>query len=410
MSKRACSSLRGLNRRERKAQLTAERELFEHYTPTRPLLDAIRQLASKMDADPLLASTLLVEGLDEASAELIALGARAGEALERQRAMLLEDSALISASVPRAAEAADDEAEPADAEAEDAPSALYSLINWSIAVPAVWWRHLVGCRPAYLRPKDMRALAQTCRAMRQYVQREVRALLYGYRREPPSAPPTRRTDSNEHTGFRAELLRYSGKPGAERAAPRCELAVMTVRYSTPQWKYEAMLRQMLQRVDPERCALYMQYNWSKAYITLTNYTNGPLVAQFKHHVFTRIVDLICFVRCMRSRATETCTFVLMRMPGHNLTLELFFDSEQHAMDRYGVAQRLRQLHIVVSEDDYEAVVNFPLMRADDVTPPGGEEPRLKATIDDELVDRLRARMPCLSCNGHPLLSCAYPRH
>lgn len=405
MSKRACSSLRGLNRRERKAQLTAERELFEHYTPTRPLLDAIRKLSSKLDQDPLLASTLLVEGLDEASAELIALGARAGEALERQRAMLLEDSALISASVPRAAD------EAADDRAEDAPSALYSLINWSIAVPAVWWRLLVGCRPAYLHPKDLRALAQTCRAMRQYVQGEVRALLYGYRREPPAAPPTRRTDTYEHTGFRAELLRYKGKPDAERAAPRCELAMMTVRYSTPQWKYEAMLRQMLERVDPERCAFYLHYNNSKAYITLTNYTNGPLVAKFKHHVFTRIIDLIYFVRCLRSPAVETCTFVLVRMPGQqNLTHELFFDSDQHALDRYAAAMRLRKLHIVVSEDDYEDVINFPLMRADDVLPPGAEDPHLKATIDDELVDRLRARMPCLTCNGHALLSCSYPRH
>jgi hypothetical protein len=50
------------------------------------------------------------------------------------------------------------------------------------------------------------------------------------------------------------------------------------------------------------------------------------------------------------------------------------------------------------------------MRADDVLPAGGEDAKLKATIDDELVGRLRARMPCLSCNGHPLLSCAYPRH
>lgn len=180
--------------------------------------------------------------------------------------------------------------------------------NWAEAILPDVWRQLMGGRVGprgehgmdaskgplrrYLCPKDLHALALTCKRLHRIAREQTRVLLIWSRAAPLGSSDWRRT-----------LQGYVGSPynarqlDPLRSLPRCTLVMIDCMRSTSGWHRQAMLHMLLQQVDLSKCVLgfdgveCMNHGFAATWLP-----HAALVRAFRTFLFTDISALVLFVQ------------------------------------------------------------------------------------------------------------------
>ena len=181
--------------------------------------------------------------------------------------------------------------------------------NWAEAIlPDVWrqpWRprgpsrrstaRTAGKGPLrrYLCPKDLHALALTCKRLHRIAREQTRVLLIWSRAAPLGSSDWRETDAAGLRRFTVNARRLDPL----RSLPRCTLVMIDCMRSTSGWHRQAMLHMLLQQVDLSKCVLgfdgveCMNHRFAATWLP-----HAALVRAFRTFLFTDISALVLFVQ------------------------------------------------------------------------------------------------------------------